>query len=89
MSSICSHTLYETEHYLATNGGKIPTTYVAFCKLFLTMGSMRQPIETITSKQVINEGSFEHGHFSTFFIKIPAALFLKTILFLDESFYRA
>jgi cryptochrome len=52
VSSICSHTLYETEHYLATNGGKIPTTYVAFCKLFLSMSSMRQPIETITSTQV-------------------------------------
>jgi cryptochrome len=52
VSSVCSHTLYETEHYLATNGGKIPTTYVAFCKLFLSMSSMRQPIETITSMQV-------------------------------------
>ena len=62
VSSVCSHTLYETEHYLATNGGKIPTTYVAFCKLFLSMSSMRQPIETITSIQVTIEWSRVCGH---------------------------
>lgn len=53
VSTFCSHTLFETEHYLAINGGKIPTTYTAFCKLFLSMGSVRQPLTSITSAQVI------------------------------------
>ena len=53
VSSFCSHTLYESEHYIAASHGKAPTSYVAFCKLFLSMGKMRQPIGTITSSQVI------------------------------------
>ena len=54
VSSFCSHTLYESEHYVAASHGKVPTTYVAFCKLFLSMSKMRQPIGTITSSLVTN-----------------------------------
>lgn len=53
VSSFCSHTLFESEHYIAASKGKMPTTYVAFCKLFLSMGAARQPIATITRDQVI------------------------------------
>jgi cryptochrome len=54
VSSFCSHTLFESEHYVAASQGKVPTTYGAFCKLFLSMGKLRQPIATITSSQVTN-----------------------------------
>ena len=52
VSSSCSHTLFESEHYIGASRGNLPTTYVAFCKLFLSMGNVRPPIGTITADQV-------------------------------------
>ena len=52
VSTFCSHTLFESEHYIATSKGKLPTTYVAFCKLFSSMGDTRKPIKAITGDQV-------------------------------------
>ena len=52
VSSSCSHTLFESEHYIGASRGSLPTTYQAFCKIFLSMGEVRQPIGTITADQV-------------------------------------
>ena len=52
VSPFCSHTLFDTEHYIAASKGKLPTTYIAFCKLFSSMGDVRKPIKAITGDQV-------------------------------------
>jgi cryptochrome len=52
VTSFCSHTLFDPEHYVGRSKGKLPLSYQGFCKLFSSLGVPREPVEAITSKQM-------------------------------------